>query len=111
MQATETKPRPFHEMPDDFRASVRDAINRAGGMVAGYYDGYCQVALPADREACIELTEAMKSLGMIGEQRFTWFPLGSDNPPASLRHHGIGTAACPRGDRPSYWKYRNFFVA
>lgn len=25
-------------------------------------------------------------------------------------HFGPGTAGAPRGDRPGYWKYRNFYV-
>lgn len=101
----------FAAMPNEFRMKAREIIDTAGGMVAGYYGGACQVAMPADEGDCREMTRQLEAAGLIGEDRFTWFPLGSDNPPDTLRHYGIGSAACPRGDRPSYWKYRNFFVS
>lgn len=100
----------FADMPGEFRMAAREIIDDAGGMIAGYYNGACQVALPSDPDACRQLTDGLAALGMAGEDRITWFPLGSDNPPESLRHFGIGTAACPRGDRPGYWKYRNYLV-
>lgn len=100
----------FHDMPDDFRMKIRDIVYEFGGMVAGYYDGSCQVALPSDRDKCREMTQELEHAGMVADSKLVWFPLGSDNPPDSLRHHGIGTASCPIGERPSYWKYRNFYV-
>lgn len=100
----------FADMPNDYRMRAREIIDNAGGMVSGYYDDALQVALPADDNACRTMADALERMGLNGEPRFTWFPLGSDNPPESLRHFGIGTAACPRGDRPSYWKYRSFYV-
>jgi hypothetical protein len=101
----------FSDMPDDFRMAARKAVDSAGGYVSGYHDSALQVALPVDRDACVTMTAALTDLGLVAEDRFTWFPLGSDNPPDSLRHFGTGTAACPKGDRPSYWKYRNFHVS
>jgi hypothetical protein len=103
--------RKFSDQPDQLRQSVCNAVYDAGGMIAGYYGGAVQVALPADPDACRKLADSLRALGMRGENSITWFPLGSDNPPDSLRHYGAGTVACPRGDRPGYWKYRNYFVA
>jgi hypothetical protein len=101
----------FADMPDEFRMTAREIVDNAGGMVAGYWDGICQVALPADDDACREMTRALESMGLVGSDRFLWFPLGTDKPPESMRHFGFGSATCPRGDRPGYWKYRNFHVA
>lgn len=100
----------FCAMPCDYRMAVRKAVDDAGGMVAGYCDEAIQVAMPADRGQQNKLAEALSVLGLVADDRATYFPLGSDNPPDTLRHHGIGTAACPRGTSPGYWKYRNFYV-
>lgn len=94
----------------DFRLSALRVVEDNGGAVCGYNGIYLQVALPSDLESCNRLTAGLTKLGMRGCDRITWFPLGSDNPPDSLRHFGPGTAACPRGDRPGYWKYRNYYV-
>ena len=98
----------FVDMPHDFRMAARTIVDDAGGLVEGYCDDAIVVCLPADVDACRKMTQALESMGLVGEQRWTLFPLGSDNPPESLRHYGTGSAACPRGDRPSYWKYRRF---
>ena len=100
----------FADLPTKVRLAARDVIDQAGGYIAGYYEGAVQVALPNTKEACDQLVAGLRAMGIEGEDRLTWFPLGSDNPPEYLRHFGIGTAACPRGDQPGYWKYRNFFV-
>lgn len=100
----------FADRDVKFRMAAREIVDSCGGMVSGYHGGCLQVALPSDRDSCVELTRGLEALGLEGEQRWTYFPLGSDNPPESLRHFGPGTAAAPRGDRPGYWKYRNFFV-
>jgi hypothetical protein len=99
------------EMPTDDRLRARAVVDEAGGMVAGYCDGGFTVALPADPAACRKIDEGLKMLGLIGEHRITWVPLCSDSPPESMRHYGPGTAVAPRGDRPMYWKYRNFYLA
>ncbi|GAF74571.1 unnamed protein product [marine sediment metagenome] len=101
----------FCDQPAELRLAVHSAVSDAGGVVAGYHGSDCQVALPVSAEACDKLVTALRSLGVIGDDRVTWFPLGSDNPRETLRHFGPGTAAAPRGDRPSYWKYRNFHAA
>ena len=100
----------FTSQTDDFRMESRGIVDFWGGEVAGYYDDALQVALPANREDCTSMARALEKIGMVGGDSITWFPLGSDNPPESLRHFGNGSAACPRGDRPSYWKYRSFYV-
>ena len=100
----------FSDMPCEYRMAVRDIIDDAGGMVSGYQDGGCEVALPADRGQQNAMAMALANFGMVGDETVTYFPLGSDNPPDTMRHHGIGIAACPRGTAPSYWKYRTFRV-
>lgn len=100
----------FSDMPSDFRMAVRSIVDDNGGMVAGYYDEAIQVAMPADRGQQNTITMELANLGMMADDRATYFPLGSDNPPDTMRHHGIGTAACPRGISPGYWKHRNFYV-
>lgn len=100
----------FSEMPNEFRMRAREIVDNAGGSVASYCDGSLDVALPSDTEACAAMSDELIAMGLMPEAHSTWFPLGSDNPPASMRHFGTGTAACPRGDRPGYWRYRRFFV-
>lgn len=101
----------FTAMPCDYRLAVRAAVYENGGEVVGYCDGALQLALPADRWQQNRLAEALSVLGLVGDDYATYYPLGTDNPPDTLRHHGIGTAACPRGTSPGYWKYQNFYVA
>ena len=100
----------FCNQPAELRMAARDIVDDAGGYVAGYYGGKLQVAVPSDHVKWAEMRSKLRDIGLVGEERITYFPLGSDQPPETLRHFGPGTAAAPRGDRPSYWLYQNFYV-
>jgi hypothetical protein len=77
-----TKSLAFCDLPDPIRFRLRDAIEEAGGYVAGYYGPFFR----AMEEAGLELDE----------HSLHFFPLGMDQPPDHLRHQ--------RG----YWLYGNF---
>jgi hypothetical protein len=84
----------FHELPDRIRTAARDAIDAAGGSVAGYRGPYVQVAIPRPSGPFFG---AMEAAGLeLDERSLHYFPLGSDAPPAALRHHG------------GYWLFGNF---
>ena len=85
---------PFHELPDRIRLATRDAIDRAGGSVAGYRGPYVQAAIP---DPAGPFLGAMEAAGLeLDERSLHYFPLGTDAPPAGLRHHG------------GYWLVGNF---
>ena len=85
---------PFHELPDRIRLAARDAIDAAGGSVAGYRGPYVQVAIPSPSGPFFG---AMEAAGLeLDERSLHYFPLGTDAPPEALRHHG------------GYWLFGNF---
>jgi hypothetical protein len=85
---------PFCDLPDRIRCAARDAIDAAGGHVAGYGGPYVQVAIPHPSGPFFA---AMEAAGLeLDKHSLHYFPLGSDSPPAHLRHH--------RG----YWLCGNF---
>ena len=84
----------FCDLPDSIRLPLRDAIEDAGGYVAGYYGPYVQVAIPYPSGPFLQ---AMEAAGLeLEEHSLHFFPLGSDSPPQHLRHYG------------GYWLYANF---
>jgi hypothetical protein len=89
-----TKTLAFCDLPDAIRFRLRDAIEEAGGYVAGYYGPYVQVAIPRPSGPFFR---AMEEAGLeLDEHSLHFFPLGTDQPPDHLRHQ--------RG----YWLYGNF---
>jgi len=98
----------FSDLPAICRFAAREMIEDCGGYVAGYVPGGLTVALP--RVGALRLINQMVMAGF-ADRGGCLFPLGSDNPPDSLRHFGSGSAAAPRGDRPGYWLYWRFTVA
>jgi hypothetical protein len=84
----------FCDLPDRIRMAYREAIDNAGGYVAGYYGPYVQVAIP---HPAGPFFQAMEEAGLeLDEHSLHFFPLGTDRPPAHLRH------------RAGYWLYGNF---
>jgi len=84
----------FCTLPDRIRLAARDAIDQAGGYVAGYCGPYVQVAIPRPAG---RFFEAMEAAGLLlDENSLHYFPLGTDHPPEHLRHRG------------GYWLYGNF---
>jgi hypothetical protein len=84
----------FCDLPDGIRLALRDAIDDAGGYVAGYCGPYVQVAIPYPAGPFFQ---AMDEAGLdLDDNTLHFFPLGTDAPPEHLRHH--------RG----YWLYGNF---
>jgi hypothetical protein len=84
----------FCDLPDRTRLAARDAIDAAGGSVAGYRGPYVQVAIPHPSGPFFD---AMAAAGLeLDERSLHYFPLGTDAPPAALRHHG------------GYWLFGNF---
>lgn len=75
----------FSDLPDDMRMRLRDVIYNAGGDIAGYVDDAVQVAVPADVGAFMAKCRAA---GLSRQGDGHYFPLGSDNPPAGMRHDG-----------------------
>lgn len=74
----------FHDLPDATRMGFRDAITDAGGEVEGY-DGECVVAALPNAHGFLSAVGA-RGLELVGD---LWlFPLGTDSPPAILRHDG-----------------------
>jgi hypothetical protein len=90
----------FCDLPDPIRFRLRDAITDAGGEVAGYYGPYVQVAIPRPAGPFFQ---AMEDAGLeLDEHSLSYFPLGTDKPPESLRHDGRYPQC--RG----FWLYGNF---
>jgi hypothetical protein len=84
----------FHDLPDRVRMAARDAIDAAGGYVAGYCGPYVQVAIPNPSGPFFQ---AMEAAGLeLDEHSLYLFPLGSAQPPEQLRH------------RRGYWVFGNF---
>ena len=84
----------FCDLPHGRRMAFRAAVDAAGGHVAGYYGPYVQVAIPSPAGPFFA---AMEAAGLeLDEHSLHFFPLGTDAPPAALRHHG------------GYWLYGNF---
>ena len=85
---------PFYDLPDRIRRAARDAIDAAGGSVAGYRGPYVQVAIPNPSGPFFG---AMETAGLeLDERSLHYFPLGTDASPVALRHHG------------GYWLFGNF---
>lgn len=84
----------FCDLPRGRRRALRAAVDAAGGYVAGYHGPYVQVAIPSPSGPFFL---AMEEAGLeLDERSLCYFPLGSDAPPAALRHQG------------AYWLYGNF---
>ncbi len=94
---------PFHDLPHERRMAFRAAIEAAGGMVATYIGPYVQVAVPDPPEP---FYEAMAEAGLEPVRRSAhFFPVGSDNPPARLRHDGRFPGS------KGFWLYASFAPA
>ena len=101
--------RTFTDLPETERIAVRGVVEDMGGLVSSYAGGHLSVALPSDGIATAALRRQLREgYSLIMGETITYFPLGSDKPPHGMRHFGPGTAAAPRGDRPSYWCYARF---
>jgi hypothetical protein len=84
----------FCDLPDRIRFAAREAIDRAGGSVAGYCGPYVRVAIPCPSGPFFL---AMERAGLeLDEHSLHFFPLGTDHPPERFRHQ--------RG----YWLFGNF---
>jgi hypothetical protein len=94
---------PFCDSPDRIRMALRDAIDSAGGYVAGYYGPYVQVAIPRPSGPFFL---AMDEAGLeLDEHSLHFFPLGTDAPPDHLRHD------CRYPGSKGFWLFGNFSPA
>jgi hypothetical protein len=97
----------FSEMDGDERMALRAVIESAGGHVAGYQGPGVQVAIPAPRGP-LTVTWFIQTLRDVGLNlcgpSLHYFPLGSDNPEATLRHDG------PYPGCQGYWLLGRFDV-
>lgn len=90
----------FADLPHDRRMALREAIEAAGGYVATYVGPYVQVAVPDPPEP---FYAAMEQAGLeLARCSAHYFPLGTDNPPAHLRHDGRFPGS------KGFWLYANF---
>lgn len=93
---------PFCDLPDIERFRLRDAIEDLGGDIESYQGDAVQVALPTEWRRFIT---AADKLGLVLVHGSRWlFPLGSDNPPATLRHDGSYPGS------KGFWMYAKFVV-
>jgi hypothetical protein len=78
---------PFAQQLDEIRMAILHIIDDLGGDSHGYIDGGITVAVPREIPAKWNL---VRTLEICGLRAATWayFPLGTDNPPDSLRHDG-----------------------
>jgi hypothetical protein len=91
---------PFCDLPRERRMALRAAIEAAGGRVAGYHGPAVQVAIPNPSGPFFT---AMGVAGLdLDERSLHYFPLGSDAPPAALRHDGRYPGST------GFWLYGNF---
>ena len=76
----------FCDLPDRIRLAARDAIDAADGYVAGYCGPSVQVAIPCPAGPFFL---AMDEAGLaLDEHSLHFFPLGTNQPEARLRHPG-----------------------
>jgi hypothetical protein len=76
----------FCDLAHEQRMAYRDAVENAGGSVAGYNGEWLQVALP---RPCGPFFRAMELAGLeLNDASLHYFPLGTDRPPDDLRHDG-----------------------
>lgn len=86
----------FVDQPDESRMFIRNVIDALGGYLDSYGDdGTLLVAMPNDHRFGL-LRAVLSEMGLCPNGSFR-FPLGSDAPPAHLRHKG-------------YWYYSRFSV-
>lgn len=91
----------FADLPGPVRMALRETAERQGAQVAGYVSGNLQLAIARGKLGAT--ISAMEAVGMIAvEGSLFLFPLGSDDPPASLRHDGDYPGS--RG----FWLYYSF---
>jgi hypothetical protein len=90
----------FADLPHDRRMALRAAIEAAGGHIATYIGPYVQVAVPDPPGPFYEAAEAA-GLELVRRSAH-YFPLGSDSPPAHLRHDGRFPGS------KGFWLYANF---
>lgn len=75
----------FCDLPDAVRMEFRRRIEAAGGEVQGYNGECVTVAVPNPPRP---FRDDMEHAGLVEAGGSWYFPLGSDNPPDSLRHDG-----------------------
>ena len=75
----------FAEFPHADRMRYRAAVEAAGGEVEGYNGPALTVAVPRN---VTRFYTAMAAAGLADLGRPWFFPLGTDSPPAELRHDG-----------------------
>lgn len=91
-------PTSFAELPTEERMTLRRVIEDAGGEIEGYQNDGVQVAIPNPSSPFFATVEARGFELVPGTLHL--FPLGSDKPPARLRH------ACHKyGDALSFWLF------
>ncbi len=75
----------FSELPHEARMTLRSALESLGAEIEGYYGDAVQVAVPCPPEP---FWEGVAKLPLKAARDGYFFPLGTDNPPASMRHDG-----------------------
>lgn len=82
---TTTTKTSFADLPNDERMRLRAIIEQAGGEIAGYYNGYVQIAIP---KPSAPFYAAIEPYFEMVTNSLHYFPLGSDKPADHLRHDG-----------------------
>jgi hypothetical protein len=91
----------FADLPHEQRLRLRAVLEDAGAYVSAYYGDAVQVAEPLDWQP---MHKAARDAGLeLVPDSVYWFPLGSDKPPARLRH-----GLLQYGNRPSFWKHSSW---
>lgn len=99
----------FVDASNEYRMRIRDIVDDNGGAILDYNTaGGITIAQPNMLDMMANMQKALEAEGMLTDGTVTYFPLGTDNAPQHQRHYGPGTAAAPRGDTPSYWRYIRF---
>lgn len=92
----------FSKLPHKDRFAKREALEKIGCHIAGYYGDGVTVALPRGKAG--EAYQTAKNIGLYHKESH-YMSLCSDNPPDHLRHIGPYQK---HGDRPAYWLYAHF---
>lgn len=90
----------FAELDGEQRMFIRTEIEQLGASIAAYQGTGLLVALPnTDKKHLIHAI--MDNHGYPLKQSH-YFPLGTDKPPDTLRHHCPGY---PKQDQPGWWYF------
>jgi hypothetical protein len=107
MRASKRTDKMFSSQSPEHRDMIRDLVDMHDASIESYGGNGFSLALPADWENLTALVKLLTKLGWNerdGSRHY--FPLGTDNPAAHLRHNFYKYQR--PSDDPGYWMFAHF---